>query len=68
MSFEIEIDRERREVSPAVKQRLEQAAQQQPTRQITLQMIQDKLDRAYERKAMQIASQMEQIGDRVKLI
>lgn len=59
VSFEIEIARASTDASPAIKQRLEQEAQQPSKVQITLQMIQDKLDRAYERKAQQIASQME---------
>jgi len=55
VSFEIEVDRREACPAPPVKQRLEEH-QRSP---LTLQMIKDKLDRAYERKAQVMASQVE---------
>jgi hypothetical protein len=52
VSFEIELERNEACPAPAVKQRLEEH-QRSP---LTLQMIKDKLDRAYERKAQVMAS------------
>lgn len=57
ISFEIEIGRS--QASPPVKQRLELAAQL-TREQLTLQQIQAKLDRANERKTLQIQNVVEQ--------
>lgn len=62
VSFEIQVEKRLDAcAAPPVKQRLEElTAQQQAAKdQLTLQMIKDKLDRAYERKAQVIASQTE---------
>ena len=70
VSFDIEI-RKAAMANPPVKQRLEQKAAEAREQQLTLQMIQQKLDRANERKAMALASQVEQsreFSDRVGLI
>ena len=68
ISFEIELERNT-DVSPAptLIQRLEEKSRSP----LTLQMIQEKLDRAYERKAQAMASQVEQsreLSDRVGII
>jgi len=66
VSFEIEVERRDTCPAPPVKQRLEEH-QQKP---VTHQMIRDKLDRATERKAQVIASQVDQMrecNDRVGL-
>ena len=67
VSFEIEIARKQDANAPAppVKQRLEEqsAIQNQNKDQLTLQMINEKLERAYERKAEYIASQVEHVRE-----
>merc|ERR1712039_766310 len=59
ISFEVQLDRASDAPAPPVKQRLELAAQHREREQLTLQMIRDKLDRASERKAQTIQSQVE---------
>ena len=58
VSFEIQLERNEC-APPAVKQRLEEHQRNE----LTLQMIKDKLDRAYERKAQVMASQVEQMRE-----
>ena len=60
ISFEVQLDRAHDAPAPPIKQRLEMAAQHREREQITLQMIRDKLDRASERKAQNMQSQVEQ--------
>jgi len=59
VSFEIEVERRDMCAAPPVKQRLEEHQRNE----LTLQMIKDKLDRAYERKAQVMASQVEQMRE-----
>lgn len=59
VSFEIEVERRDSCAAPPVKQRLEEHQRSQ----LTLQMINDKLDRAYERKAQAMACQVEQMRE-----
>jgi len=61
VSFEIEVERRGEVAPPAVKQRLEER-ERTP---LTLQMIQDKLERAYERKAQAMMDQVEQARDNI---
>merc|ERR1712022_67510 len=60
ISFEVKLDRAHDAPAPLIKQRLEMAAQHREREQLTLQMIRDKLDRASERKAQNMQSQVEQ--------
>jgi len=67
VSFEIQLERNDACAPPAVKQRLEDH-QRSP---LTLQMIQEKLDRAYVSRVQTIQSQIDQMrlsSDRVGLI
>jgi hypothetical protein len=59
ISFDIELDKEPT-ANPPIRQRLEQREQNPPA---TLEQIQDKLEKAGERKAQVIASQIESVKE-----
>jgi hypothetical protein len=63
VSFEIEVEKNANSAAPPVKQRLEEQSQNLQRDQLTLQMIEDKLNRAHERRDQVMASQFEQLRD-----
>jgi len=59
VAFDVQLDKELN-ANPPIRQRLEQQPQKNP---VTLEQIQDKLDKAGERKAQAIASQISQVKE-----
>jgi hypothetical protein len=59
VAFDVQLDKELN-ANPPIRQRLEQLPQRNP---VTLEQIQDKLEKARERKTQVIASQISQVKE-----